>query len=143
MKKLLVLLFISLGFIGSAVADTYSTFKDNLINKASGNSFEGKLNSNGKDVPVVTTFFIDKEDKIVGNYIFYEDSNSYIGMLYDCRVLTTRLLNCVWIDEWGDGESFLTFSKDFDSFNGFWSPSLHMYEKYFWNGKRLTLINVE
>ena len=65
------------------------------------------------DDPEEEIFFIDQEDRIVANYIFYEDSNSYIGMLYDCRVLTTRLLNCVWIDEWGDGESFFTFSKDF------------------------------
>ena len=136
MKKLLLLLFISLGFTGIAVADTYSTFLDNLINKTSGNSFEGKINSNGKDVPVVTTFFIDKEDKIVGNYIFYEDSNSYIGVLYDCRVLTMRLLNCVWIDEWGNGESFFTISKDFDSFNGFWNDSRDSSTNYIWNGKR-------
>ena len=139
MKKLFLLLFIFLGFINSAVADTYSTFLDNLINKTSGNSFEGKLNHIDKDVPVVTIFFIDQEDRIVANYIFYEDSNSYIGMLYDCRVLTTRLLNCVWIDEWGDGESFFTFSKDFDSFNGFWNPSLYRDENYIWNGKRIKL----
>ena len=136
MKKLLLLLFLSLGFINSAVADTYSTFLDNLINKTSGNSFEGKLNSSGKDVPVVTTFFIDKEGKIVASYIFYQDSYSYIGMLYDCRVLTTQLLNCVWKDEWGDGELKVTFSKDFDSFNGFWNDSRDSSTNYIWNGKR-------
>ena len=134
--KIFLLLLLSLGFIGLAVADTYSTFLDNLINKTSGNSFEGKLNHIDKDVPVVTTFFIDKEDKIVGNYIFYEDSNSYIGVLYDCRVLTMRLLNCVWIDEWGNGESFFTISKDFDSFNGFWNDSRDSSTNYIWNGKR-------
>ena len=141
MKKLplfliLLLLLLSLGFIGSVVADTYSTFKDNLISKTSKNSFEGKLNINGVDIPVFTTFYIGYGGKIFGGYIFHQDSDSYIGSLSDCRVLDMQVLNCVWIDESGDGEMKVTFSKDFDSFNGFWNDSRDSSTNYIWNGKR-------
>ena len=125
------------GTSSGAVSEDY--FRNNLIHKTLTNSFQGTLNSSGKDQPAVTSFFIENGGKIAGNYIFYECSyycGIHSGDLYDCNILDIETLKCTWKDDWGDGVFLVIFSEDFNSFNGYWSDYDYMNNKYNWNGKR-------
>jgi hypothetical protein len=118
------------------ISEVEDYFRNNLIHETLTNSFQGTLNSSGKDQPAVTSFFIENGGKIAGNYIFYEGSNDkYSGDLYDCNILDLETLKCTWKDDWGDGVFLVIFSEDFNSFNGYWSD-YDMNNKYNWNGKR-------
>jgi hypothetical protein len=115
-------------------------FRNNLILQSLTNSFIGILNSNGRDRPAVTSFFIDNEGKIAGNYIWYEGYSGmlpigYSGDLSDCIILNILILQCIWNDDWGDGVFQVKFLENFNSFNGYWSD-YNMNYLYNWNGER-------
>ena len=137
MKKLLLLLLLSLGFVGSAYAD----LKNDLISKTSSNSFKGIVQSSGNDVPVITSFHITNSGKIEGSYTIYQFNtvtakNSFDGKLYQCFGLSSQKLNCKWKDKFGEGALELSFSSDFNSFSGYWY--FNLWEDWYpWDGKRV------
>jgi S1-C subfamily serine protease len=140
MKKLLLLLLLSLSFVGSAYAD----LKNDLISKTSSNSFKGIVQSGGNDVPVITSFHITNSGKIEGSYTIYQFNtvtakNSFDGKLYQCFGLSSQKLNCKWKDKFGEGALELSFSSDFNSFSGYWY--FNLWEDWYpWNGKRMTKV---
>ena len=110
-------------------------FRNKLIRQSltEDNSFTGIIYSSGRQRPAVTSFFIDNEGKIAGNYIWYEGYNGFLpighsGDLYDCIIFDTLILKCTWKDEGGVGVFQVRFTKYFNSFRD-------EYE-YYWTGDR-------
>ena len=112
-------------------------FKNKLLPLNLTNSFFGTLNSSGKDLPAVTSFYIKNDGNIVGEYVFYEGSDGqYSGDLYNCNIMDIETLRCTWKDIWGEGIFQIIFSEDFNSFSGFWSDYSRIDLKLNWNGRR-------
>jgi len=137
MKKLLSFLLLSLGFMDLAYAD----LKNNLVDRKTIATFEGLVNGGIFDSPVITSFSINSSGQLRGSYVINQiNANSYNGSLHHCIELSAMKLSCTWKDMAGAGKFVVTFSSDFSSFSGTWSPSLTGYSNnqiYSWNGRRM------
>jgi len=113
-------------------------FKDKLVIKSSTNSFEGEIRSGGINVPVNTSFHINSSAQIEGSYSIRQDTqHTFRGELYGCKILGSQELICTWKDEAGVGKSKFKFSKNFNTFEGYWYNNTDASKKqHYWSGIR-------
>lgn len=84
-------------------------------------TFHGEV-FNGTDLdPVVTSFTLDRNGRLSGNYTVDEENGAYSGMLSSIVFEDTHTISMAWTDKFGEGYAVLEFSSDFSSFSGEWT----------------------
>lgn len=84
-------------------------------------TFHGEV-FNGTDLdPVVTSFAVDSNGRLSGNYTVDEENGAYSGILTSIVFEDARTISAAWTDKFGEGYALLEFSGDFSSFNGEWT----------------------
>jgi hypothetical protein len=84
-------------------------------------TFHGEV-FNGTDMdPVVTSFSVDNNGRLSGNYTVDEENGAYSGILTSIVFEDARTISASWTDKFGEGYALLEFSSDFASFNGEWT----------------------
>lgn len=84
-------------------------------------TFHGEV-FNGTDLdPVVTSFSVDGNGRLSGNYTVDEENGAYSGILTSIVFEDARTLSMAWTDKFGEGYAVLEFSSDFASFSGEWT----------------------
>lgn len=84
-------------------------------------TFNGEV-FNGTDMdPVVTSFSVDSNGRLSGNYTVDEENGAYSGILTSIVFEDERTISASWTDKFGEGYALLEFSSDFASFNGEWT----------------------
>ena len=120
----------------------------NLFTKYLG-TFKGSLISTNTEF-VITRFFTNKRDEIVGDYttVPYEGSSTKVesGTLDTCKTFPDSELHCKWHDQHGTGLLVIQFDEQASEFRGMWFDDRreripHMLRKYWlektsWNGVR-------
>lgn len=84
-------------------------------------TFHGEV-FNGTDLdPVVTSFTVDSNGRLSGNYTVEEENGAYSGILTSIVFEDARTISAAWTDKFGEGYALLEFSSDFASFSGEWT----------------------
>ncbi len=102
--------------------------------------YTGELSGEDYSAPVITELFLIDEDELLGSYFVEapldsETTELVLGVLSDCELVSSHRLNCLWSDRFGSGTLKLTFTEDYQSFEGQWSPDLEN-AAYPWGGER-------
>ena len=96
----------------------------------------------GGDYPGTTIFTISDQGKIGATYVFDTENGLAPGELKDCW-FEARMLRCIWVDEFGQGDFMALFEPDFRSFVGAWFDSVvkgirpGLEGGFPWTGKRV------
>lgn len=100
--------------------------------------YRGRVISQGKELPVVTTLYRDKKKQIVGRYIIIEGKELTKGTLTGFKSTGRFEGEFTWSDKFGQGTLRLTFASDLESFDGYWG--VNQRTNFRWNGDRELLI---
>lgn len=98
-------------------------------------SYQSQIWSGDSVVPGTTEFILTDTNSLIGSYELEDQGSSALGVLSQCQEVQTRTIRCSWNDKYGSGDFEVTFSEDFSSFNGHWSPE-GIKERFTWNGSR-------
>lgn len=90
---------------------------------------------NGTEMQPGETLFMVDDLKITGVYSISEENNVVGGTLQPCQALEQHTLQCRWTDIYGSGYLTMRFSKDYESFQGFWGSDKHSSSGFPWNGR--------
>ena len=104
---------------------------DNWLSQAVG-SYPGQIWSGGVLIPAETEFLRNNDNSLIGSYSMQGQG---LGVLSQCQAIKKLVARCIWNDRYGSGDLEVTFSENFSSFKGFWTPK-GLTEKLPWNGKR-------
>jgi hypothetical protein len=104
---------------------------DSWLNKAVG-SYPGQIWSDGALIPAETEFLRNNDNSLIGSYSMQGQG---LGVLSQCRAVKLLVARCIWNDRYGSGDLEITFTENFSSFKGYWTPK-GLSEKLPWNGKK-------
>lgn len=77
---------------------------------------------NGNDMdPVVTTFIVQPDGRLKGNYVAQDEVEVVEGTISNAYNIEGRTYSFEWTDKYGEGQAVLIFSEDFTSFDGYWT----------------------
>ena len=99
-------------------------------------TYQGQAVSGGVVVDVITTFSLDKSDKLVGTYRFNQGDEWFDGTLTKTRFSEQGDVTFIWQDAFGAGTLTVTFADDYQSFTGAWSGLEDTSDAFPWTGKR-------
>ena len=95
----------------------------------------GTLLSGSAPTDVVTTVQFKGEADLAGTYKFLEDGKPVSGTLVTKDALNDHQAVLLWTDKYGEGSLAVSFSEDFDSFDGKWGTGSDE-PTYSWQGKK-------
>jgi hypothetical protein len=95
----------------------------------------GTLLSGTAPTEVVTTVQFKGETDLAGTYKFLEDGKPVSGTLVSKDVMKDHQAVLLWNDKYGEGSLAVTFSEDFDSFDGKWGTGSDE-PTHSWQGKK-------
>lgn len=99
-------------------------------------SYQSDIYSAGELLKGTTTFEINQQGDLAGNYSFEEKDNLVEGILFPCTAKSAPpRVSCVWTDKYGTGKLDIQFEEGFKSFYGSWQADGQS-EKFDWNGRR-------
>ena len=99
-------------------------------------SYQSDIHSAGELLKGNTTFEINQQGDLAGNYTFEEKDTLVEGILFPCTAKSAPpRVSCVWTDKYGTGRLDIQFEEGFKSFYGSWQTDGHP-EKFDWNGRR-------
>lgn len=131
MKKSILLVIMCIFVPLVAIAEN----KSQIILPAIAGTYEGiVLNGNDMD-PVLTTFFLNESDQIVGKYAMGEEAGLEVGELSNLRMDGSYTVLFDWKDKYGRGVLRILFSSNYKMFYGLWGKTES--ETFFpWNGAK-------
>lgn len=116
---------------GSHGLEVKAESADDWLSQAVG-SYPGQIWSAGTLIPAETEFLLDHDNSLIASYRMQGQG---LGVLSQCRAVKMLVARCIWNDRYGSGDLEVTFSENFSSFKGYWTPK-GLTEKLPWNGKR-------
>ena len=91
---------------------------------------------NGRDMdPVVTTFYVQPDGRLRGNYSAEDETGLVEGTISNAINVEGRTFTFEWTDKYGEGQAIMVFSIDFSSFNGYWTNYSDT-EQFEWSGSK-------
>ena len=80
----------------------------------------GSVFSGSSITEIVTNFHFSGEEELRGSYKFLENGRPVSGTLVSKEALKNRRAMLLWTDKYGEVNLAVTFSENFDSFDGKW-----------------------
>ena len=125
--KLSKLLLLATLFVGVSIHASHSN--ENTV------TYCGTLLSGTAITDVVTTVHFKGDAELAGTYKFLENGKSVGGTLATKDTMKNRQVVLLWADKYGEGSLAVSFSEDFDSFDGKWGSGNDVPTKP-WQGKK-------
>ena len=125
--KLSKLLLLAALFVSVSVRTSYAD--ENTV------TYCGTLLSGTAATDVVTTVQFKGQTDLVGTYRFLENGKPVVGTLVAKDVINIHQVVLLWTDKYGEGSLAVSFSEDFDSFDGKWGSGNDVPTKT-WQGKK-------
>jgi hypothetical protein len=100
-------------------------------------TYRGELWSDGAMRDATTTFYLDSEGRLAGDYDYDEDGTTQTGILIKPEISTSGEVTFIWQDKFGFGTLTISFFKDFSQFAGMWSTLEDDADAFPWFGKRV------
>jgi hypothetical protein len=110
--KLSKLLLLAALFVSVSVRTSYAD--ENTV------TYCGTLLSGTAITDVVTTVQFKGQTDLAGTYKFLENGKPIGGTLVTKDVINNHQVVLLWTDKYGEGSLAVSFSEDFDSFDGKW-----------------------
>ena len=125
--KLSELILLAALFISVSLQPSYAN--ENTV------TYCGTLLSGRATTDVVTTVQFKGQTDLVGTYKFLENGKPVDGTLVTKDVINIHQVVLLWTDKYGEGSLAVSFSDDFDSFDGKWGSGSEV-PTHPWQGKK-------